>query len=326
MKPRRQLGMVMDLNKCIGCHTCTIACKLQWTNRNGRDYMYWNNVETHPGEGYPRGYQEMGGGFEALGKVKPGVRPKLKQYGVSWEYDHEKLISGGEAPWIRPHQKPDWGPNWDEDQGAGDFPNSYYFYLPRICNHCSNPACLEACPRKAIYKRNEDGIVLIDQERCRGYRYCVSSCPYKKIYYNEKISRAEKCVLCYPRLEKGQAPACAHQCVGRIRFVGYRDDQDSPVYKLVDKFKVALPLHAEWGTEPNIFYVPPSSPPAFDEQGKPSGGSRIPLEFLEGLFGPRVQEVLDTLNREREKKALGEPSELMDLLIAYEHRKMFKIS
>lgn len=77
-----------------------------------------------------------------------------------------------------------WGPNWEEDQGAGEFPNGYFFYLPRLCNHCSNPACLAACPRQAIYKREEDGIVLIDQERCRGYRYCVAACPYKKIYFN----------------------------------------------------------------------------------------------------------------------------------------------
>ncbi len=65
LHPKRQLSMVMDLNKCIGCQTCTIACKMQWTNRNGREAMYWNNVETHPGTGYPRGYQKMGGGFDA---------------------------------------------------------------------------------------------------------------------------------------------------------------------------------------------------------------------------------------------------------------------
>ena len=58
---KRQLSMVMDLNKCIGCHTCTSACKMQWTNRNGREYMYWNNVETRPGRGYPRDFESMGG-------------------------------------------------------------------------------------------------------------------------------------------------------------------------------------------------------------------------------------------------------------------------
>ena len=84
-------------------------------------------------------------------------------------------------------------------------PTATTFYLPRLCNHCENPACLAACSRNAIYKRQEDGIVLIDQERCRGYRYCVSACPYKKVYFNEEISKSEKCIFCYPRIEKGPA-------------------------------------------------------------------------------------------------------------------------
>ena len=73
MAVKRQLSMVMDLNKCIGCHTCTSACKLQWTNRNGREYMYWNNVETMPGTGYPKNYADMGGGFDEDGALKLGT-------------------------------------------------------------------------------------------------------------------------------------------------------------------------------------------------------------------------------------------------------------
>lgn len=322
----RQLAMVMDLNKCIGCHTCTVACKTQWTSRNGREYMYWNNVETRPGDGYPRKYEEMGGGFDANGNLAPGKEPTAEEYGVPWEYNYEEALMTGKDPWLRPNIKPEWGANWDEDEGAGDYPNSYHFYLPRICNHCTNPSCLAACSRNAIYKRQEDGIVLIDQERCRGYRYCVTACPYKKIYFNEKISKSEKCIFCYPRIEKGLPMACAQQCVGRIRWVSYRNDEEGPVYKLVDKFKVALPLHEEWGTEPNVFYVPPSAPSAFDAKGRISDKPRIPLTYLEGLFGPDVQQALDTLETERAKKAEGKTSELMDLLIAYKHSDMFKLS
>ena len=87
--------------------------------------------------------------------------------------------------------------------------DNYYFYLPRICNHCTHPACVEACPRKAIYKRDEDGIVLIDQDRCQGYRHCIQACPYKKIYFNEVLGKSQKCIFCYPRLEKGKVNACA---------------------------------------------------------------------------------------------------------------------
>ncbi|HJP34640.1 MAG: respiratory nitrate reductase subunit beta [Gammaproteobacteria bacterium] len=323
---QRQLSMVMDLNKCIGCQTCTIACKTQWTNRNGRDFMYWNNVETMPGEGYPRNYQDMGGGFDGDGKLKAGTQPTLEDYGTPWEYDHAATLMSGTEPWLRPNVKPTGGANWDEDVGEGEYPNSYFFYLPRLCNHCTNPACLDACPRKAIYKRQEDGIVLIDQERCRGYRYCVKACPYKKVYFNEEISKSEKCIFCYPRIAKGLPMACAKQCVGRIRWVGYRDDEDGPIYKLVDEHRVALPLHPEWGTQPNVFYVPPMAPAKFDNEGRPVAGSRIPLELLESLFGDGVSQALETLDRERQKKAQGEGSELMDLLIAHKQADMFKLT
>jgi nitrate reductase / nitrite oxidoreductase, beta subunit len=77
-----------------------------------------------------------------------------------------------------------------------------------------------ACPSGALYKRGEDGIVLLDQKRCRGWRACVAACPYKKVYFNWSTDKSEKCILCFPRLETGQAPACFHSCVGRIRYLG----------------------------------------------------------------------------------------------------------
>src|SRR5690554_3452872 len=326
MAVKRQLSMVLDLNKCIGCHTCTTACKLMWTNRNGREFMYWNNVESQPGRGYPRDYQEMGGGFDADGALRLGRQPSQEDYGIPWEYNYQEALMTGTDPWLRPNVKPTWGANWDEDQGEGDYPNSYYFYLPRLCNHCSNLACLAACSRNAIYKRQEDGIVLVDQERCRGYRYCVNACPYKKVYFNEQISKSEKCIFCYPRIEKGLPTACAQQCVGRIRWIGYLDDEEGPIHLLVNKYKVALPLHAEWGTQPNVFYVPPMSPSKYASDGRALDEQRIPLEYLESLFGPRTGEVLDTLGRERQAKAEGRDSELMDTLIGFNHAEMFKLS
>ena len=329
---KRQLAMVMDLNKCIGCQTCTTACKTQWTNRNGREYMYWNNVETHPGNGYPRKWQEAGGGFDAGGSLKLGLIPDLHQdYGAAFDMNYEQALNPravrvtGELPHLAPVRAPVNGPNWDEDQGAGEYPNSHYFYLPRICNHCTNPACLAACPRQAIYKRAEDGIVLIDQERCRGYQHCIAACPYKKIYFNPVTKKSEKCIFCYPRIEQGLAPACANQCVGRIRFVGYLDDVEGPVHKLVEKWKVALPLHAEYNTQPNVYYVPPLSPPKYDAEGRMTDERRIPDALLIGLLGPRVPEVLKILEAEREKKRRKQASELMDLLIAYRHAEMFKL-
>ena len=326
MATKRQISMVLDLNKCIGCQTCTSACKLMWTNRNGREYMYWNNVETKPGKGYPRDYEKMGGGFDKDGALKLGQQPSMDDYGVPWEYNYTEALMTGTDPWLRPNVKPTWGANWDEDEGEGEYPNSYYFYLPRLCNHCANPACLAACSRNAIYKRQEDGIVLVDQERCRGYRYCVNACPYKKIYFNEKISKSEKCIFCYPRIEKGLATACARQCVGRIRWIGYLDDVDGPIHTLVNKYKVALPLHPEWGTQPNVFYVPPSSPPKFGKNGEELDEPRVPLAYLESLFGSGVKDALETVKRERRAKAEGKKSELMDTLIGFVHSEMFKLS
>ena len=94
------------------------------------------------------------------------------------------------------------------------------FYLPRICEHCLNPTCVSSCPSGAMYKRTEDGIVLVDQDSCRGWRMCVSGCPYKKVYFNHKTGKAEKCTLCYPRIEVGQPTVCSETCVGRLRYLG----------------------------------------------------------------------------------------------------------
>ncbi len=102
----------------------------------------------------------------------------------------------------------------------GQFENSFMMYLPRLCEHCLNPSCVATCPSGAIYKREEDGIVLIDQDKCRGWRMCISGCPYKKIYFNWKSGKSEKCIFCYPRIESGQPTVCSETCVGRIRYLG----------------------------------------------------------------------------------------------------------
>ncbi len=319
------MAMVIDLNKCIGCQTCTVACKTQWTNRNGREYMYWNNVETHPGQGYPRDWQNKGGGFTD-GELQPGIIPDLaKDYGIPWNYNHDQVKNGVQ---FKPHTDPKWGPNWDEDQGAGNFPkDNYFFYIPRICNHCTNPGCLSSCPRDAIFKRSEDGMVLVDLDRCQGYRYCVAGCPYKKIYFNPKIGKSEKCIMCFPRVEKGLPTACAQQCVGRVRLMGFLDDKEGQVYKLVKEHKVAIPLRPDRGTSPNVYYIPPSeNPPKFDANGNPiKGSSRIPKEYLTGLFGEGVHDVIAKLKGEIEKKKKGRDSEILDMLIGYKHSDMFRL-
>ncbi len=324
-RAERQLAMVLDLNKCLGCQTCTLACKMLWTRGEGMEYMYWNNVETRPGRGYPKDWERRGGGFHN-GRSVQGDLPPLGDYGRPWDYNYEEALFEGKATHIQPdEEQPRWGPNWEEDQGGGIYPNSFFFYFPRLCNHCTEPACLNACPRNAIYKREEDGIVVVNEERCHGYRYCVEACPYDKLFWNAVRKISQKCIFCYPRVEQGIPQACAAQCVGRIRFVGFLDDPESPVYQLVKRWKVALPLHPEFGTEPNVYYIPPLSPPRYNPDGTLSDEPRIPEGYLIWLFGPQVREALQVLQRELEKVQNGGESELMRLLEARSYRDLFKL-
>lgn len=410
MDIRSQISMVFHLDKCIGCHTCSIACKNIWTDRKGTEYMWWNNVETKPGTGYPSKWEDQEiykGGWKLDGKQlklksldKKGTllnlfhnpnMPALNDYYEPFTYDYENLQTApasDDQPTARPLSlitgKPmdiKGGPNWDDDLGGSQeyarkdvnmkdvslteqeamfqLERMTMHYLPRICNHCLNAACVASCPSGAIYKRGEDGIVLINQDKCRSWRMCVSACPYKKSYYNWDSGKSEKCLLCYPRLESGQVPACMHTCVGRIRYLGvllYDADriqevasceekdlvnkqlemylnpfdeeviakakangiadstieaaQNSPVWKFLKVWKIALPLHPEFRTLPNLFYVPPLLPTMGDTSGdnyettsKSLWGtiesSRLPIQYLANLFSAgdteKIKEVLKKL-------------------------------
>jgi len=270
MKVRAQIGMVLNLDKCIGCHTCSVTCKNVWTSRDGVEYAWFNNVETKPGIGYPKDWENQkrwNGGWERTksGKIQPkqGAKwrilanifanpdlPEIDDFYEPFDFDYDHLKSAPEMeafPTARPRskitgermEKIEWGPNWEEILGGefskrsqdynfegiqkemyGEYENTFMMYLPRLCEHCLNPACSASCPSGAIYKREEDGIVLIDQEKCRGWRMCVSGCPYKKIYYNWESGKSEKCTFCYPRIESGLPTVCSETCVGRIRYLG----------------------------------------------------------------------------------------------------------
>jgi len=320
----KQVAMVIDLNKCIGCQACTAACKSLWTDEEGQEYMLWNNVETRPGRGYPKDWEQEGGGFKD-GQLQYGPLAPPENFGGEVPLNHEAVYFEGKAERLQQSEPMGHGANWDEDSSSGEYPNNYHFYLPRLCNHCTKPACLEACPVRAIYKREQDGIVLVDQDKCQGFRMCNRACPYDKVYFNFVKRKSQKCIFCFPRLEDGVAPACARQCPGRLRFVGFLDDVGGPIHKLVYEWKVALPLHPEFGTEPNVYYVPPILPPRFDEAGRFADEPRVPMEYLRYLFGAEVDHALITLHEEMDRKKAGKASELMDLLIAKDWKSLFHI-
>jgi len=323
---KRQLAMVFDLNKCIGCQTCAVSCKMLWNRDEGADYQWWCTVNTVPGRGSPRDWEQMGGGYRN-GAPVTGVTPGRNDFGGGWDFNYHEVFYGDSEDRIPLRvvgEQPTWGPNWDEDQGAGEYPNSYYYYLPRLCNHCTHPACVEACPSGAMHKRTEDGVVLRDEDACRGFRFCAEACPYKKIYFNYQRKVSQQCMFCYPRLEDGVAPACARQCPGRLVFVGYLDDEDGPINKLVKQWKVAIPLHPEFGTLPNVFYIPPLGPKPINTDGSvDEDRPRIPDELLEAQFGPDVHPALSTLKAEMKKTREGGQSDLMDLLIVYHWEELF---
>jgi ethylbenzene hydroxylase subunit beta/complex iron-sulfur molybdoenzyme family reductase subunit beta len=318
---KRQLAWVFDLNKCIGCQTCSVACKVLWPGEDpGTESMWWMTVNTQPGRGMPRDWQTMGGGY-VDGHLQLGRRPTAEEIGGGWDFNYDEVLAGGHGRnvHLRPISgNPSWGMNWDEDEGGGQYPNSYFFYLPRLCAHCTRPACVEACPHDAIFKREDDGIVLIDEARCQGDGSCIEACPYKKIDFNARRGVSQKCIGCFPRIDHGVAPACVRQCPGRAAFVGFLDDESSAVHKLVRQWNVALPLHPEFGVESNVYYVPPLAPAPLRADGSlDETGDRIPPAYLESLFGPAVHGVLATLKAELEKRPRGEPSELLDTLILY---------
>jgi nitrate reductase beta subunit len=315
--PDWQFAFVFNLNRCIGCQSCTMACKSTWTFNKGQETMWWNNVETKPYGGYPHHWDVKL--LDLLSKANPGgqtwngqARDLRSPYGAFegktvFEAADTNISPEGaqralgylptDEEWAAPNRFED-NPSASEQGRKGQMTFSggelgpqhktWFFYLARLCNHCSYPACLAACPRNAIYKRPEDGIVLVDQERCRGYRKCMEACPYKKTHYRGTTRTTEKCIGCFPRIE-GKDPQggglpmqtrCMAACVGHIRLQGlvqmnqdgtWKEDRQHPLYYLVHVAKVALPLYPQFGTEPNGYYIPPRW---------------VPRDYLRQMFGP----------------------------------------
>lgn len=127
--------------------------------------------------------------------------------------------------------------------------------LPHQCNQCDNPPCVQVCPVKATYKRKEDGIVVIDYNKCIHCQACVNACPYGARKKDPEMKNPpEKCNFCIHRLEAGLLPSCVETCIGHARLIGDINDPKSEVYKIL-KTEKAYRLLASAGTCPNIYYI-----------------------------------------------------------------------
>ena len=205
-------GMVIDTQKCIGCHVCAMACKVE------------NNVPTD-----------------------------------TW-WNRILCDNGGEVDW---------------DMVGGSYPDQLqYGYFPMACQHCENPACVKVCPVGATYKDPETGVVRQDYDKCIGCRMCMAACPYTGVrsfnweepaYHighavgdtnspSHQKHVVEKCTMCWPKLARGEEPACVSVCPAIARFWGDLDDSDSEVSRLI-RDREAMQLLPEKGTKPSVYYL-----------------------------------------------------------------------
>lgn len=180
-----KMTMVVDLDRCIGCYACEIACKQENDVNLG---SYWNKVDT-----------------------------------------------------IGPY---------------GEFPNVEMYFLPLMCQHCSEPTCVAVCPTHATYQREEDGLVLIDRDRCIGCQYCSMACPYGARTFNKKQKVVEKCTLCAHLQAVGEKPACVKCCSGSARIFGNADDPASEVSQaLAAAGDDAVHSMPDVGNAPSVRYI-----------------------------------------------------------------------
>jgi len=222
--PMKKLGLVIDLDTCVGCHACAVNCK------------EWNT----------------GGEMAPLTDLDPyGAEP--------------------EGVWF----------NRVHSYEAGDGANGRTVHFPRSCLHCETPACVTVCPTGASYKREEDGIVLVDEDKCIGCKLCSWACPYGAREFDVTVGVMKKCTLCVDRIynetipESERVPACVSTCPASARHFGDLGDPNSDVSKLVAE-RGGYDLAPEFDYKPTNKYLPPrermpSAPAATEAAGEPQG-------------------------------------------------------
>jgi len=144
-------------------------------------------------------------------------------------------------------------PDRDSGDGVSERDVLRSFFVPKLCNHCDNPPCVQVCPVKATFKTG-DGAVLVDATRCIGCRYCIQACPYGARFFNPNTQTADKCTFCYHRISQDLLPACVEVCPTQARVFGDLRSPASPLTQLRRMNKI-YQLKPHLNTEPKVFYA-----------------------------------------------------------------------
>jgi tetrathionate reductase subunit B len=213
---KHRWGFGVDATKCIGCLRCVEACKKE-NGVAGDAHHFRTWVERYvylEGEERPRVDSQQD-------PVNIAASGSEREYRFANRYQGAKVEKA--------------------------------FFVPKLCNHCTHPACVQVCPTGATYK-TRDGVVLIDHEYCIGCQYCVQACPYGARFFNDTKRVTDKCTWCYHRITKGLQPACVEVCPVGARVFGDLNDKQSPVSLFIRNNRVQV-LRPETGNAPNVFYV-----------------------------------------------------------------------
>ena len=214
--PKLRWGFLVDTHKCVGCGFCVKACKIE------NDIPMEANVTRTWVERYV-----IDKDHNVVMDTPKGALNGFTSKLVDQNKSGKKLI-----------------PEKDISQA---------FFVPKLCNHCEVPACVQVCPVGATYS-TEDGTVLVDRKWCIGCGYCIMGCPYGVRFFHPVEHVADKCTFCYHRIMNGGNTACALACPFGARMIGNLRDPSDPVAKAVLNKRVGV-LRDEYGTKPQVFYI-----------------------------------------------------------------------
>lgn len=214
--PDIQWAFLVDTNKCVGCGFCVKACKTE------NDIPFDAHVSRTWVERYVYTKDDK----------RYVDSPDAALYGFT---ESRIDLGRGEFKEIDP-----------DNVGKA-------FFVPKLCNHCSSPACTQVCPVGATYK-TDDGVVLVDRKWCIGCGYCIMACPYAARFFHPVYHVADKCTFCYHRLSKGLDSACVNACPFGARKMGNIHDKNDPITKIIMNERVGV-LKDEFGTKPQAFYI-----------------------------------------------------------------------